>query len=404
MAEKEESLSSNTAGKPIRCRAAVGRKAGEPLVIEEVIVAPPNPYEVRIRIICTSLCHSDITFWKLKDPPGYFPRIFGHESVGAVESIGENVDEVMEGDIVIPSFLADCGDCIDCKSKKSNLCSKFPFEVSPWMHRDKTSRFTDLKGETLYHFLYVSSFSEYTVVDVAHVTKIDPAIPPNRACLLSCGVSTGVGAAWRTADVEAGSTVAIFGLGAIGLAVAEGARMCGATRIIGVDVNPDKFETGKTFGVTDFVNSATCTDKRLSEIEYQLLKKRCAFREVINEMSGGGADYCFECVGLASLVHEAYACCRKGWGKTIVLGVDKPGAHLSLNSFEVLHSGKILTGSLFGGLKAKYDIPILAKRYMDKELQLDEFVTHEMSFEDINKAFDLLLEGKCLRCVIWMNK
>ncbi|GMP44546.1 hypothetical protein CsSME_00013436 [Camellia sinensis var. sinensis] len=297
MAEKEESLSSNTAGKPIRCRAAVGRKAGEPLVIEEVIVAPPNPYEVRIRIICTSLCHSDITFWKLKDPPGYFPRIFGHESVGAVESIGENVDEVMEGDIVIPSFLADCGDCIDCKSKKSNLCSKFPFEVSPWMHRDKTSRFTDLKGETLYHFLYVSSFSEYTVVDVAHVTKIDPAIPPNRACLLSCGVSTGVGAAWRTADVEAGSTVAIFGLGAIGLAVAEGARMCGATRIIGVDVNPDKFETGKTFGVTDFVNSATCTDKRLSE--------------VINEMSGGGADYCFECVGLASLVHEAYACCRK---------------------------------------------------------------------------------------------
>ncbi|THF97782.1 hypothetical protein TEA_009511 [Camellia sinensis var. sinensis] len=188
-------------------------------------------------------------------------------SVRVVESIGENVDEVMEGDIVIPSFLADCGDCIDCKSKKSNLCSKFPFEVSPWMHRDKTSRFMDLKGETLYHFLYVSSFSEYTVVDVAHVTKIDPAIPPNRACLLSCGVSTGVGAAWRTADVEAGSTVAIFGLGAIGLAVAEGARMCGATRIIGVDVNPDKFETGKTFGVTDFVNSATCTDKRLSEGE-----------------------------------------------------------------------------------------------------------------------------------------
>ncbi|XP_028091055.1 alcohol dehydrogenase-like 7 [Camellia sinensis] len=203
-------------------------------------------------------------------------------SVRAVESIGENVDEVMEGDIVIPSFLADCGDCIDCKSKKSNLCSKFPFEVSPWMHRDKTSRFMDLKGETLYHFLYVSSFSEYTVVDVAHVTKIDPAIPPNRACLLSCGVSTGVGAAWRTADVEAGSTVAIFGLGAIGLAVAEGARMCGATRIIGVDVNPDKFETGKTFGVTDFVNSATCTDKRLSEVHlltlalmlrtYQLLR------------------------------------------------------------------------------------------------------------------------------------
>ncbi|PSR99534.1 Alcohol dehydrogenase-like [Actinidia chinensis var. chinensis] len=382
--------STKTAGKPIRCRAAIGREAGEPLVIEEVMVAPPEAHEVRIRILCTSLCHSDITFWKMKGPLGYFPRIFGHEAIGVVESIGENVDELTEGDMVIPSFMADCGECVDCKSKKSNLCSKLPFKVSPWMHRDETSRFTDLKGETIYHFLYVSSFSEYTVVDVAHLTKIDPAIPPNRACLLSCGVATGVGAAWRTADVEAGSTVAIFGLGAIGLAVAEGARLRGASRIIGVDVNPDKFEIGKTFGLTDFVNPASCKDKTLSE--------------VINEMTGGGADYCFECVGLASLVHAAYACCRKGWGKTVVLGVDKPGAQLSLNSFEVLHSGKILTGSLFGGLKAKSDIPILVKRYMDKELQLDEFVTHEVSFEDINIAFDLLREGQSLRCVIWMNK
>ncbi|GFZ10503.1 zinc-binding alcohol dehydrogenase family protein [Actinidia rufa] len=270
--------STKTAGKPIRCRAAIGREAGEPLVIEEVMVAPPEAHEVRIRILCTSLCHSDITFWKMKGPLGYFPRIFGHEAIGVVESIGENVDELTEGDMVIPSFMADCGE---------------------W-----------------------------------------------------------VGAAWRTADVEAGSTVAIFGLGAIGLAVAEGARLRGASRIIGVDVNPDKFEIGKTFGLTDFVNPASCKDKTLSE----------------------------------------------GWGKTVVLGVDKPGAQLSLNSFEVLHSGKILTGSLFGGLKAKSDIPILVKRYMDKELQLDEFVTHEVSFEDINIAFDLLHEGQCLRCVIWMNK
>ncbi|KAI8549365.1 hypothetical protein RHMOL_Rhmol06G0019000 [Rhododendron molle] len=383
--------SPNTAGKPIRCRAAaVARKAGEPLVIEEVIVATPKAHEVRIRIICTSLCHSDVTFWKLKDPPGYFPRILGHESIGVVESIGEDVDEVTEGDIVIPSFMADCGACADCKSKKSNQCSNFPFKVSPWMHRDETSRFTDLKGETLYHFLYVSSFSEYTVVDVAHLVKVDHAVPPNRACLLSCGVSTGVGAAWRTANVEAGSTVAIFGLGAIGLAVAEGARICGASRIIGVDVNPDKFEIGKKIGVTDFVDSASCGDKSLSE--------------VIKEMTGGGADYCFECVGLASLVHEAFACCRLGWGKTVVLGLDKPGTQLSFSSFEVLLSGKTITGSLFGGLKPKHDIPILVKRYTDKELQLDEFVTHEVSFEDINKAFDLLIEGKSLRCVIWMNQ
>ncbi|KAJ9165892.1 hypothetical protein P3X46_020708 [Hevea brasiliensis] len=379
-----------TAGNPIRCKAAVCRKPGEPLVLEEIVVAPPYRHEARIRIICTSLCQSDITFWKLKDFPAVFPRILGHEAIGVVESVGEDIDEVKEGDTVIPTFMSDCGDCTDCRSKKSNLCSKLPFKVSPWMPRYESSRFTDLNGEVLYHFLFVSSFSQYTVVDVAHLTKIDPSIPPNRACLLSCGVSTGVGASWRTANVETGSTVAIFGLGSIGLAVAEGARLCGATRIIGVDMNPNKFEIGKKFGVTDFISAGDSGSKSVSQ--------------VINEMTGGGADYCFECVGLASLVREAYSCCRKGWGKTIVLGVDKPGAQLSLSSFDVLHNGKILTGSLFGGLKAKSDIPVLLKRYMDKELQLDEFVTHEMKFEDINKAFDLLTEGKCLRCVIWMDQ
>ncbi|GLT99931.1 hypothetical protein SLE2022_173350 [Rubroshorea leprosula] len=383
-------LSSKTAGKPIRCRAAVSRQPGEPLMIEEITVAPPGAYEVRIRIICTSLCHSDITFWKLKVPPACFPRILGHEAIGVVESVGENVEEVKEGDTVIPTFMADCGDCVDCRSKKSNLCSKLPFALKPWMPRNDTTRFTDLNGEPLYHFLFVSSFSEYTVLDVAHVVKIDPAIPPNRACLLSCGVSTGVGAAWRTANVEPGSTVAIFGLGSIGLAVAEGARLCGATRIIGVDLNPEKFEIGQRFGVTEFVDSSSCGDKSVSQ--------------VINEMTGGGADYCFECVGLSSLVEEAYASCRKGWGKTIVLGVDRPGAQLNFSSFEVLHSGKTITGSLFGGIKAKSDIPILLKRYVNKELHLDEFVTHEVKFEDINKAFNLLIEGKCIRCVIWMDK
>ncbi|KDO85025.1 hypothetical protein CISIN_1g016507mg [Citrus sinensis] len=319
-----------------------------------------------------------------------FPRILGHEAIGVVESVGENVDGVVEGDVVIPHFLADCTECVGCRSKKGNLCSAFPFKISPWMPRDQTSRFKDLRGETIHHFVSVSSFSEYTVLDIAHVVKVDPTVPPNRACLLSCGVSTGVGAAWRTANVEVGSTVVIFGLGSIGLAVAEGARLCGATRIIGVDVISEKFEIGKRFGVTEFVNSKNCGDKSVSQI--------------IIDMTDGGADYCFECVGLASLVQEAYACCRKGWGKTIVLGVDQPGSQLSLSSFEVLHSGKILMGSLFGGLKAKSDIPILLKRYMDKELELDKFVTHEMKFEEINSAFDLLIKGKCLRCVIWMGE
>ncbi|KAA0038470.1 alcohol dehydrogenase-like 7 [Cucumis melo var. makuwa] len=345
---------------PIRCRAAVCRKPGEPLVIEEIIVAPPMPREVRIRIICTSLCQSDITFWKLKDPPGIVPRILGHEAFGVVESVGKDVYEVKEGDSVIPIFMPDCAECADCLSKKSNLCSKFPFKIAPGMPRCGTSRFTDLNGEVLHHLLFVSSFSEYTVVDIANILKVDPTIPPNRACLLSCGVATGVGAAWRTANVEKGSTVAIFGLGSIGLAVAEGARICGASRIIGIDVNPDKFEAGnihfpnaaKKFGVTEFVNSRSLGDKSLSE--------------VIKEMTNGGADYCFECVGAASLVQEAFSCCRQGWGKAIVLGVDKPGAILSLSSSDMLFHGKSLMGSLYGGLKPKSDIPTLLKWYTDK--------------------------------------
>ncbi|KAL5713866.1 hypothetical protein ACHQM5_015903 [Ranunculus cassubicifolius] len=325
----------------------------------------------------------------MQDPPGgMFPRIFGHEAIGIVESVGENVNEVKKGDIVIPTFIPDCRECTDCLSEKSNLCSKFPFTISPWMPREASSRFTNTAGEVIYHFISVSSFSEYTVVDIAHITKIDSSVPPNKACLLSCGVATGVGAACRTAKVEAGSTVAIFGIGAIGLAVAEGARLCGAAKIIGVDLNPDKFELGKKFGVTDFVNPKKCNNK---------------ISEVIKEMTDGGADYCFECVGSASVVHEAYASCRKGWGKTIVLGVD-PKSELNFGSYDLLHSGKTMTGSFYGNLKPKTDIPLLLQRYINKELNLDDFVTHEVGFEDINKAFDLLLNGKSLRCVIWMDK
>ncbi|KAK8466969.1 hypothetical protein PHAVU_008G207700 [Phaseolus vulgaris] len=386
----EHNLPTATEGQPLRCKAAICRKPGSSLSIEEIIVAPPLPREARIRIICTSLCHTDVTFWNMQVPPETSPRILGHEAVGVVESVGEDVTEVTKGDVVVPIFLPDCGECIDCKSSKSNLCSKFPFEFAPGMPRDGTSRFKNLKGETIEHFMFVSSFSEYTVVDIAHLTKIDAAIPPNMACLLSCGVSTGVGAAWIAAGVEPGSTVAVFGLGSIGLAVAEGARLCGATKIIGVDVNPEKYEIGKKFGLTDFVHAGESEDKSVSQ--------------VIIEMTDGGADYCFECVGKTSLMEEAYASCRKGWGKTIVLGLEKPGSKLSLSCSEVLVSGKSLEGCLFGGLKPKSHVPILVKRYMDKELNLDEFVTHEVQFQDINKAFDLLIQGNSLRCVIWMDK
>ncbi|KAK9109391.1 hypothetical protein Sjap_017451 [Stephania japonica] len=370
--------------------AAVCRKAGEALRIEEVVVAPPEPGEVRIKIICAALCHTDFKRWQLNDQFAVFPRIFGHEGVGVVESVGKNVTEVKEGDTVIPSFSSNCKECEDCLSEKNNFCSQTPFWNSPWMPRYQTSRFTDVKGEPLYHFMSVSSFSEYTVVDVHHVTKIDSTIPSDKACLLGCGISTGFGAAWKTAKVEKGSSVAIFGIGTVGLSVAQGAKFCGATKIIGVDVNPAKFEIGKKFGVTDFINSNDCdNDKHVSEI--------------IKEMTNGGADFCFECVGLASVVRQAFDSCRKGWGKLIFIGID-PKCQESIGTAEILLSGKTLMGTIFGGLKAKTDIPILLQHYLNKELNLDDFVSHKVGFEDINKAFDLLVEGKGLRCVIWMDQ
>ncbi|KAJ7958981.1 Alcohol dehydrogenase-like [Quillaja saponaria] len=358
------------AGKSIRCKAAICRNASEPLVIEEIEVDPPKAWE---------------------SPIGFFPRILGHEAVGVVESVGENVEEVKEGDIVVPVFLSNCGECKDCKSSKSNCCSIFKNRTTKDMPRDGSSRFRSMiNGEAIYHCLNVSSFSEYTVVDVTHVVKITDDLPVDKACLLSCGVSTGLGAAWKVADVEQGSTVAIFGLGAVGLAVAVGARERGASKIIGVDLNPQKFEIGKQFGVTDFVNPTTCGDKTVSE--------------VIKEMTDGGADYCFECIGLASLMNDAFSSSREGWGKTIILGVEMHGSALAVNPYQI-QRGRSITGSLFGGFKPKSDIPLIAKKYLDNELFiLDDFITHEVSFQDINKAFQYLLEGESLRCIIWMDR
>ncbi|KAK7351195.1 hypothetical protein VNO77_10473 [Canavalia gladiata] len=376
-------------GKPIRCKAAICRKAGEPLVIEEVELEPPKAWEVRIKILCTALCHSDVTYWKMNlGPAAKFPRILGHEAVGVVESMGEHVEEFKEGELVVPVFFRDCGECRSCKSPKSNVCSKFGNETIHNMPRDGTSRFRDMKGETVYHLLSVSSFSEYTVVDVTHLVKINPQIPLHMACLLSCGVSTGVGAAWKVADVEEGSTVTIFGLGTVGLAVAVAAKQRGASKIIGVDINNEKFEIGKKFGITDFVNPSTCKEKSVSE--------------VIKEMTKGGADYCFECIGLASLMADAVNSSRDGWGKTVILGVEMHGSPLTLNPYQILR-GRTIIGSLFGGIKPKSDIPFLAKKYLDKELSLDGFISHEVGFEDINKAFDYLLGGKSLRCIIRMD-
>ncbi|VAH43675.1 unnamed protein product [Triticum turgidum subsp. durum] len=256
-------MEQNTATKPIRCKAAVSKVAGQPLEMEEVEVAPPRAHEVRIRILCTSLCHTDVTFWRLKDFPGQHPIILGHEAAGVVESVGGHVHEVAVGDTVVPVFSAQCGDCPDCLSDRSNICSGLP--ARPGMPRDGTTRFSfAATGEPIHNFIGVSSFTEYTVVDVARVVRIGPGVPPEKACLLSCGVSTGVGAAWKVAAVEPGSSVAVFGLGVVGLAVAQGCRMRGAKQIIGVDLNPEKWDIGKRLGITDFVNPNDIGEKARS--------------------------------------------------------------------------------------------------------------------------------------------
>ncbi|KAH0864338.1 hypothetical protein HID58_081549 [Brassica napus] len=313
-----------------------------------------------------------------------FPRILGHEAVGVVESIGELVDGFKQGDVVLPVFHPHCEECRDCKSPKSNWCSRFCDDfVSNTRRYGMASRFKDFSGEDIYHFFFVSSFSEYTVVDIAHLVNISPEIPVDKAALLSCCVSTGVGAAWKVANVEEGSTVAIFGLGAVGLAVAEGARLRGAAKIIGVDLNPDKFEIGKRFGITDFVNPALSGEKKISQ--------------VIKEMTEGGVDYSFECIGLTSSMEEAFNSTRTGSGKTVILGMEKQMLPISLGSHDLLR-GRTICGTLFGGLKPKLDIPILVDSYLKKELNLNGFITHELSFEEINKAFDLLVKGETIRC------
>ncbi|KAH9299486.1 hypothetical protein KI387_031168 [Taxus chinensis] len=357
--------------------AAVCWAPGEPLLIEEIQVAPPQSLEVRIKIICTTLCHTDLTFWKNKEDNTQYPRIYGHESVGRVESVGESVKGIEEGDFVIPVFMGNCTECVYCKSTKSNMCvNDLPMTHIGVMKSDNATRFS-INGNPIYHFLRISSFSEYTVVESDHVVKINPLAPPDKACLLSCGVTTGLGGAWKVANVEKGSTVAVFGLGTVGLAVAEGARIRGASRIIGVDVKPQKFEIGRKFGVTDFVNPK----------DHEI-----PVHQVIKEMTGSGVDYSFDCTGIKSVTVEAFKSTCYGWGSTVILGVEM--TEIPINSVDLV-LGKSIRGSLFGGMKAKSDLPPLVDMYMKKKnsnlqrkLKQQEYIAeHEDDLDEGNHMY-----------------
>lgn len=368
----------------ITCRAAVGYGAGEALVIEEVEVSPPQPMEIRIKVVSTSLCRSDITAWSQAP---IFPRIFGHEASGIVESVGEGVTEFEEGHHVLTLFTGECMTCRHCTSGKSNMCQVLGLERKGVMHSDQKTRFS-IKGKPIYHYCAVSSFSEYTVVHSGCALKVSSLAPLDKICLLSCGVSAGLGAAWKVANITEGSTVVIFGLGTVGLSVAQGAKQRGASRIIGVDINSEKMEKAKAFGITEFVNPHDCNEP---------------VQQVIKQMTDGGADYSFECIGDTGMVTTALQSCCDGWGLTVTLGVPKVNPEIS-SHYGLFLSGRTLRGSLFGGWRPKSDLHSLVDMYMRKEIQIDEFITHNLPFEDINKAFDLMMEGKCLRCVIHMPK
>jgi len=377
----------NTAGQVIRCRAAVAWEAGKPLVIEEVEVAPPQALEVRVKILFTSLCHTDLYFWEAKGQNPLFPRIFGHEAGGIVESIGEGVTDVRPGDHVLPVFTGECKECRHCKSEESNMCDLLRINTDRGvMLNDGKSRFS-IKGQPIYHFVGTSTFSEYTVTHVGSLAKINPAAPLDKVCLLSCGISTGLGAILNVAKPKKGSTVAVFGLGAVGLAAAEGARIAGASRIIGVDRSSKRFEEAKKFGLTEFVNS--------TEHEKPV-------QEVIAEMTGGGVDCSVDCSGSVDAMISAFECVHDGWGVAVLVGLPSKDDAFKTNPMNFL-SEKTLKGTFFGNYKPRSDLPSVVEKYMNKELELEKFITHEVPFAEINKAFEYMLEGDGLRCIIHMD-
>lgn len=377
----------DTIGKTITCPAAIAMAPNEKLVVDNVEVAPPQAGEVRIKIAATALCHTDAYTLSGLDSEGLFPCVLGHEASGVVESIGEGVTSVQAGDHVVPCYQAMCGNCKFCLNPKTNLCSS----VRQWtgkgvMKNDSQSRFT-YKGKPLHHFMGTSTFSEYTVVHEVSVAKINKACKLDEVCLVGCGVSTGWGAVWNTAKVEEGSTAAVFGLGAVGLAVIEGLVAAKASRILAIDLNESKFPLARQWGATDVLNPSKIQGNK-------------SVQEQIVEMFDGGVDYSFECVGNVEVMRAALECCHKGWGTSVIVGVAAAGKEIKTRPFQLV-TGRVWKGTAFGGFKSRRDVPKLCDRATAGELPLKKYITHKMAFSDINEGFEKLHDGKCLRCVLY---
>lgn len=367
----------------MKSRAAVAFGAGQPLQIVEIDVAPPRKGEVLVKITHTGVCHTDAFTLSGDDPEGLFPVVLGHEGAGVVVEVGEGVTSLRPGDHVIPLYTAECRECLFCKSGKTNLCVAVRATQGKGLMSDSTTRFS-YNQQPLFHYMGCSTFSEYTVVHEVSLAKINPNADHGQVCLLGCGVTTGLGAVHNTAKVQAGDTVAVFGLGGIGLAVIQGARQAKAGRIFGIDTNPGKFALAQQMGATDLMNPSDHNKP---------------IQQVIVEMTGWGVDHSFECVGNVNVMRAALECTHRGWGQSVIIGVAGAGQEISTRPFQLV-TGRTWKGTAFGGVKGRTQLPGMVEQAMRGEIDLVPFVTHTLPLERINEAFDLMHEGKSIRTVI----
>jgi S-(hydroxymethyl)glutathione dehydrogenase / alcohol dehydrogenase len=368
----------------MKTRAAVAVGAGKPLEIHEVDLAGPAANEVLVEIKATGICHTDSYTLSGKDSEGLFPSILGHEGAGIVREVGKAVTTLKPGDHVIPLYTPECRQCKTCLSRKSNLCTSIRATQGKGVMPDGSSRFS-LGGEPLYHYMGCSTFSNFTVLPEIALAKIRPDAPFDKVCYIGCGVTTGIGAVIYTAKVEAGASVAVFGLGGIGLNVIQGARMVGADRIIGIDINPAKRAMAEKFGMTHFINPKDVGNDKVVQ--------------AVVDATDGGADYSFDCTGNTQVMRQALECCHRGWGQSIIIGVAEAGQEIATRPFQLV-TGRVWKGSAFGGARGRTDVPKIVDWYMDGKIQIDELITHQMPLERINDAFDLMHEGKSIRSVV----
>jgi S-(hydroxymethyl)glutathione dehydrogenase / alcohol dehydrogenase len=366
----------------MRTKAAVAYEAGKPLVIEEVELEGPRAGEVLVEIRATGVCHTDEFTRSGADPEGLFPVIFGHEGAGVVVDVGPGVTTLKKGDHVIPLYTPECRSCKSCLSRKTNLCTAIRATQGKGVMPDGTSRFSIGKTK-IHHYMGCSTFANHTVLPEIALAKVRDDAPFDKICYIGCGVTTGIGAVIYTAKVEPGASVVVFGLGGIGLNVIQGARMAGADRIVGVDVNPAREALGRRFGMTHFVNPSEVAD----------------LVPHLVELTGGGADYSFECVGNVKLMRQALECCHRGWGVSVIIGVAGAGQEIATRPFQLV-TGRVWKGSAFGGARGRTDVPKMVDWYMDGKIDIDTLITHKLPLARINEAFDLMHEGKSIRTVV----